>query len=212
MAYTQTWDPAYNATPAGAAQLSGGDDSIRNLKRELYERLLTLVNDINADPLTLQSATLGTIGAHTGHVMVFGGNIFEAVNDDDDTRHEDSGFEHQDNGQTSYANLYLPNGITIQKLQASMDRSLSPDVSLELYKINYHTGAKTVLDTVVRAVGGIGLSDGAIAYPVPGIGEVVDSVNFVYGCRFFAGAFALTNPKILAVKLTVDVPGVSALP
>jgi hypothetical protein len=209
MAYTDTWDAAFNNAPAGGAQISGGDDAIRQTRLAVFERLSDILVDINADPPTLNSAILGTIGAVTSRVMAFGPHILEATNDEDDTRHEDTGYKHNDNGLTSVGSLYFPDGVTIQKVQASMDRSLSPDVTLELFKVNIHTGAKTVLDTVVRAVAGIGLSDGAIANP-PGIGEVVDSENFVYGVKFTAGAFLLTNPKCYGILVTVDVPGVQA--
>src|SRR4051812_3650311 len=101
MAYTQTWDAAYNNTPAGGAQLSGGDDSIRNLKRDLYERLTKIMTDINADPPTLLASVLGTIGAQTNRFMLFGPHIFEGRNDEDDTVHQDAYYGHKDTGLTS---------------------------------------------------------------------------------------------------------------
>jgi hypothetical protein len=39
MAYSRTWDAAYEATPAGAAALSGGDDRIRDQKTDIRERM-----------------------------------------------------------------------------------------------------------------------------------------------------------------------------
>jgi len=139
--------------------------------------------------------------------MLFGPHIFSSRNDDDDTNHNDANYQHNDTGLTSVGSLYLPHGITIKKLEAIMDRSLGADVSCELYKINLATGAKTVLDTAIRAVAGIGIASGAIANP-PGIGEVVDVTAFHYACRFFAAGFVLNQPKIYGVRLFVDVPGV----
>lgn len=211
MAYTDVWNPAFNATPAGSAQLSGGDDSIRQFKLAVYERLTKMLVDINADPPTLIASIIGTIGAQTNRPMLFGPNIFEARNDEDDATHQNPYFQLTDPGLTGQASLYLPHGITIKKLEAAMDRGLGTDCSLELYKVNYLTGAVTVLDTVLRNVAGLGLSAGAIANP-PGIGEVVDSNTYHYGCRFFGTPAPFAQHKIYAVKLTIDSPGVSALP
>lgn len=210
MAFTDTWDAAFNNAPAGSAQISGGDDAIRQTRLAVFERLAAILDDPNVDPPTIKTAVLGTLGAQTGVVMAFGPHMMDAVNDEDDTRHEVDGFEHQDTGLTSFGSLYLPSGITIQKLQASMDKSLSANCTCTLFKINIHTGARTDLDAAVRAVAGIGLSDGAIANP-PGIGDVVDSTNYVYGVEFVAAGFVLTKPKLFAVLLTVDVPGIASM-
>src|SRR4051812_30977592 len=131
MAYTQTWDAAYNATPAGGAQLSGGDDAIRDLKRDLYERLTKILADINADPPTLLASVLGTIGAQTNRIMSFGPHTFDAVNDNDDTDHQSSYLGMNSTGLTFNGSIYLPHGITIMKLEASMDKQAAADCSCE---------------------------------------------------------------------------------
>lgn len=211
MAYTDTWDAAFNLTPAGGAQISGGDDAIRQLKLAIFERLSDILVDINADPPSLNIAILGTIGALVDVPMLFGPHILEATNDEDDARHNDENFQLTDPGLTARGSLYLPHGITIKKLEASMDRGLGSDCSCELFKVHYGTGVKTVIDTVLRNVAGIGLSAGAIANP-PGIGEVVDANTYHYGVRFFGTPIALfAQHKFYCVKLTVDVPGIQAL-
>lgn len=45
-------------TPTGAEGLSNGDDRIREFKRALSQRLLTLVEDVDADPLVLLASQL----------------------------------------------------------------------------------------------------------------------------------------------------------
>jgi hypothetical protein len=60
MAYIETFD---TALPGGGRDLSLGDDDIRQMKRALLERLLTVVNDLDEDPLALKAAMVGTIAA-----------------------------------------------------------------------------------------------------------------------------------------------------
>lgn len=57
MAYTQSLDPA---VPAGSDPIASGDDKIRALTQAIKERLLTLVEDIDADPLVLTPEAMST--------------------------------------------------------------------------------------------------------------------------------------------------------
>ena len=208
MAYTDTWDAAFNAAPAGGAQVSGGDDQIRQDKLAVYQRLLTLVNDINADPLTLKTAAMGTIGAITGRKLGFGPHLFESRNDEDDTDHQDAYIGMNTSGLTIVGSLKLPHNATIKKIEASMDRGAAATCSLELYKINLTSGAKTSLDTAVRGVAGVGISAGAIANP-PGINDVVDVGTYAYSARFFADGWIVTSPKLYGVIVTVDIASIA---
>lgn len=55
MAYTEVLNPA---TPADGDLLSAGDDSIRQFKRAIIERLLTIVVDVDANPLVIKPSAL----------------------------------------------------------------------------------------------------------------------------------------------------------
>lgn len=209
MAFTDVWDAPFNLAPADNAQVSGGDDAIRQLKVAVYERLAAILTDLNVDPPTIKLSVLGTIGAQTDRIMAFGPHTLEAVNDEDDTDHQSAYIGMNTSGLTLNGSIYVPDGITIQRVQASMDRQNAASCSMELFKHNLTTGVKTTLDTVVRGVAGIGVSDGAIANP-PGIGDVVDSDNYVYGVRFFAAGWIVSGPRFYGLKLFVDVPGVEA--
>lgn len=209
MAYTRTWDAAYYGAPAGGAQVSGGDDAIRDTRFDMKQRMDTLVNDWNADPLTIKATALGVLGQITGRKLSFGPHTFDAVNDNDDTDHQSGYLGMNTTGLTFNGTLYLPHGISIMKLEASMDKGLAATCSLELFKINLTSGAKTVLDTAVRSVAGVGITAGAIANP-PGILEVTDSATYVYGARFFADAWVITGPKFYGITLTVDIPSIAA--
>lgn len=57
MAYADPLDPT---TPGDLSIAGQGDDRIRELKRALIARLLTLVTDVNADPLVLKNLLIAT--------------------------------------------------------------------------------------------------------------------------------------------------------
>lgn len=57
MAYSNPLDPS---TPAGGAPANQLDDRIREVKAALIERLLTLVADVNAQPLVLNNNVIAT--------------------------------------------------------------------------------------------------------------------------------------------------------
>lgn len=202
MAYTRNWD---STAPAGSGQVSAGDDSIRAMKEDLQERLESIFTDIDVDPLTLLPAVMAGAGAQVGRVLLFGPHGFEAVNDNDDTRHNTESFEFNASGLTGVGSIRLPHGATIQKIEAVMDKGVCANVTFELVKVAYLTAAQTIIDTVVRAAAGLGLSAGVILNP-PGIGEVVDINTYHYVGRFTAGAFVppLQGPRLYAVRITVD--------
>lgn len=59
MAYTRVWNSAYEASPAGGDQRNTVDDRIRDLKTDIRERMNTLVDDWQTDPVVAKSAISG---------------------------------------------------------------------------------------------------------------------------------------------------------
>lgn len=65
MAYTEALDPE---TPADGDLASEGDDSIRQFKRAIIERLLTVFKDVDVDPLEFIDEFIQTAGIKDGAV------------------------------------------------------------------------------------------------------------------------------------------------
>lgn len=63
MAYVEPWDPT---TPSDVEGVSQGDDRIRELKRAIEERMETLVEDWDEDPLSLRESVFPGILAEVG--------------------------------------------------------------------------------------------------------------------------------------------------
>lgn len=73
MAYTNPLDPA---TPADTDPVAQGDDRMRELKAAIIERLETLVEDVDADPLVPLGSVFGkvyraTLNATLGEFALF---------------------------------------------------------------------------------------------------------------------------------------------
>ena len=49
---SETWDPTYNAKPAGGEDLSTADDYIRDTRSEIYKRMITFFSNWATDPDT----------------------------------------------------------------------------------------------------------------------------------------------------------------
>lgn len=67
MAYTQNID---ETTPAGTDDAKTADDELRNLKRDIKERLVTFFDDINNDPMYAKTPLIINSSGGAGNVEV----------------------------------------------------------------------------------------------------------------------------------------------
>lgn len=201
MPYTRGWN---DGTPAGSRAANQIDDAIREFKVDVHERMdSTFAVDWLADPVVAKDSIIGKV---TGRFMIFGPHIFEARNDEDNTDHDDEYFEMLDTGLTIVGSAYLPHGITVKKLEASMDRQGAATASLAFYKVNYTTGVPTTIDTVTKNVGGIGIHAGAGG----ALTEIIDSSINHYAFKFTGAFFVGSGPRLYCVRLTVDIPSAAS--
>lgn len=199
MAYTRSWN---DGTPAGSRAANQIDDAIREFKVDLHERMdSALVTDWSTDPVVVKDSVLGKV---TGRIMLFGPHLFSSRNDEDDTDHQDQYFSLNTSGLSSVASPRFPGGITITKLEAAMDRQAAANAVLSLIKYNYTTGVLIgTVDTVTRALGGVGLSAGAGGV----LAEVVDSASTtIYLFKFTGAGFVGTGPRLYGVRVTFNIP------
>lgn len=134
MAYA---DGAINVnTPDDSALLGQGDDRIRELKRQLRDRLLTLTTDPDADPLILAAGTVPTAAIQDNAVTTakLGNKAVTATQIAD---------------ETITANQIAPNAIGASELaDAAVDTAAIADAA--------------VTDAKIAGVSGSKLSDGSV--------------------------------------------------
>lgn len=196
MAYTNAvFDPS---VPAGASQLSGGDDTIRAAKLDLKERLETFFVDVDDDPLVVQSTILDTIGAKNGKKMLIAGIAFEdatglgILND----------LFYQSNGnpvRDCFFTLTLAPGTVIKTIEALWDKNGNGGCQLDLLSTAFDTGvAQTTPVTLLETAAGIKLtSSGVITV------NVLDTTYLVLRARV-TGAVGGQALHLYAVRVTYD--------
>lgn len=187
--------------PADSDALSQGDDEIRKFKRQIVDRLGTLVVDINADPLELIPA--GAVGP-TSHKKIVTASAFlndlkARENDLDLGNGVIVGFV----GNDLFADLgpYLPNGATITLLEWIIDKTGGPaSVSATLRRKQFASGnpAEAIINTTNIGVSG----DAIVASTV--LAHVVDE-NYGYWLRTHGNGSAGQAYKIYGCRITYDV-------
>lgn len=159
MAYTRNLD---DTIPLGSAQVSGGDDALRALAKDLKERLTSTFVDPNADPMVLKTASLPASG---GGVLIIPGTQLQPHMDDDDIEyHED--YWRSDNNANFYATagFWLPAGNKITLVEVLGDKAAAANFDTKLWSVNFGTGLATLVTSFNRAAAGIGITaSGALA-------------------------------------------------
>jgi hypothetical protein len=113
MSYTRTWD---DTIPAGTAQASSIDDSIRALRVDIHERMDEVFNDWLNGPLTLKSSALGPSTSKTLILDPHGGN-FQTDLSSGNLVYEDEYVQSPGTGPAFKIPFILPVGSTITKIQ-----------------------------------------------------------------------------------------------
>jgi len=116
MPYTNAvFDPA---APVGSSQLSAGDNAIRAAKLDIKERMETLVEDFDANPLALIAGLVGTIGAVAGKKMLIASDAFVPEEDQDDWTYFNDYVQTDDSGtRVLKAPVILPPGAIITEIE-----------------------------------------------------------------------------------------------
>lgn len=168
MAYTRNWDIA---SPAGSAQISGGDDAIRAMKEDIEERIESIFEDIDADPLEFKPSVIGAIGSKTGKTMIIPSTAFVAEEDEDDYTYFDQYMQSDNSGsRVLKAPLILPPGVIITEIEYlwNRDGALAGQRG-ELYGMDFDTGValNAAISTTEETNAGIQLtSSGAMSHEV----------------------------------------------
>lgn len=197
MAYTRTWD---STTPTATSQLSAGDDAIRALKVDVEERLSSLVDDIDDDPLALKSTAVGSIGAKTGKQIIIGPHAFTPVADDDNTSWQ-AAYVQIDDGPnvTLRAPVILPIGAVITKVELLADKNTANQVTGVLRGAGFSATPSAPADkhtALTRTAAGAGIeTSGTLSIDV-----VADELLFVEVAGDTAG-----NARVYGVRITYDV-------
>jgi len=159
VAYTRNLD---DTIPQGSAQISGGDDALRALAKDLKERLTSTFVNPNADPLVLKSTSLPASAG--GKLIIPGTGLQPHLDDDNIEYHED--YWVSDTNPNFYATVgfWLPAGNRITLIEVLGDKNTAVSFDTKLWAINFGSGIPTLITTVVRAAAGIGISaSGALA-------------------------------------------------
>lgn len=195
MVFTRNWD---STTPAGSAQISAGDDAIRALKVDLEERMASVFEDIDADPLVLKASVIGAIGAATKK-LVISGSLFQPVDDEDDVSYQGRSMVSDDGGSRElFAAVQLPVGVTITEIEVLWNKRTLSGIQCTLVEVEFATTlAETDVAVVTNTTAGVQLTDtgGMAPYEVtadtylylvvePTTAGLLDSDRFtLYGVR-----------------------------
>jgi len=196
MAYTRTWD---STTPTATSQLSAGDDAIRALKVDIEERLSALLEDIDADPPSLQSDIVGTIGSKTGKQIIIGPHAFVPVADDDNTSWE-AAYVAIDDGPnfTIRASVVLPIGVTVTKIEMLGDKNTADGITCVLKGAGFSAAPSAPANkhtALSRTAAGVGIeATGTLAIAV-----VADELLFLEVAGDVNG-----NARLYGVRITYD--------
>lgn len=189
--------------PADTDDMSFGDDEIRKFKRQVFDRLATLVVDPNADPMVLQPT--GVTGAITGLQRIvtaaaFLNDLHAKENDLDLGNGSITGFV----GNDLFADLgpFIPNGCTIKLIEWIVDITGGPaSVSATLRRKQFsagNPGESTINTTSISVAGTAIVVSTALAH-------VVDA-NYGYYLRLHGNGSGGQAYKFYAARLTFDRP------
>jgi hypothetical protein len=167
MAYTRNWD---NTTPAGSSQVSAGDDSIRSMKEDISQRLLSVFVGIDADPLVLKPDVVGSIGAATKKMIVPGVAFQPSENGTDDVTYQGMSMVSDNSGDRQvFAPLILPPGTVITLVELLSDKRTLAGIECSVIKAPFSVVPveTTAVGPITNTTAGIQLtSSGAVAYDV----------------------------------------------
>lgn len=197
MPYTTTWANVIG-TPLGSADPGTLDTTIQQKMVDLGQRLASLVVDVTADPVVLNTAGLG---AQTGVVVMFSPEILAPSEDNDDVIWGQDYFE----GETvanhpSRGHLALPIGATLKSFEAIVDINSAPSLEMAIYYRDHSiTPATTLVVTATRSSAGVGtLTSGAISHAI--------ATNRNYFVRFNNAAGG-GRYRVYSMKAVIDVAG-----
>lgn len=197
MAYARTWD---STTPQGTAQISLGDDAIRALKEDLQARLLTLVTDLDLDPLVLKPTVVGSIGSKTKQ-LVIPPEAFVPTEDDDDITYFDTYVQSDNSGDREMkAPVILPPGVIITEIEFVWNRQSMTGIVGELFGVGFDTGVSlgaAIASISTTAAGPQLTSTGTISHEV--------SADRVYKIRIKPSeVLTLSRIVIYGVRITYE--------
>lgn len=197
MAFTRDWD---STTPTATSQLSAGDDAIRALKVDIEERLSSIVEDIDADPMVLSEDAVGSIGAKTGKAIIIGPHAFMPVDDDDNVSWQ-AQYVQLDDGPnvTIRAPLLLPIGAVITKVELLGDKNTADQITCVVKGAGFSSSpsAPTSKHTALtRTAAGAGIeTSGTLSIDV-----IADELLFIEVAGDTNG-----NARLYGVRITYDV-------
>lgn len=204
MAYTRNWD---NTSPAGSAQISGGDNAIRAMKEDIDERLSSVFEDIDADPLVLKSTVVGSIGAGTKKMVISGG-FFQPSADEDDTSYQGRSMVSDNSGDRQlFAPVLLPVGAMITEVEVLWDKRTLSGVQCTLRVVDFDTalGEADVVQ-IINTTAGVQLTPtgGMAPYEV-----LADTYLYIVTEPTTAGLLDADRYTLYGVRITYTVDSVA---
>lgn len=199
MAYTNAWS---NAIPAGSVAANFIDDHIRQLRLDIDERLATIVNDIDADPLTLKTNIVDKLPftMHWSQSVQF---VDPSTPAEPDYATDTGGF-----GSVCPANINdliirefsLSNlkGITISEISAYVYRAAGASVAISL-------GKQTRANPPVSSSWGSTSSAivGWHALTISGLSELIDpDVAYFFTITLVADSSNADSARLINVKVS----------
>lgn len=151
MPYSGTIDPT---TPAFDGDAGQGDDQIRNLKRDILERLNSFFEDANAEPLVPKKGDLGlAIDQKILH------NLFAPRDDATSFSRGTSAISPNSHAQSVfYGSMSFPAGthITTARCKFNVNVASNASVSISLYRV-FEGGGPDLLGTITSSGSGSGV-------------------------------------------------------
>lgn len=151
MAYTRQWDSAYENTPSGADQRSTVDDRIRDLKKDVRERMDTICNWLIQDPISVKPEFSGIMN---GKVLMMHAGGFNGSGDDALISSNGSIYSGVgSSGLLLIAPLWLPATAEVTNIQGMFKNLASSNLSptLKLNRIQWDVDSPTTFVTATRA-------------------------------------------------------------
>ena len=209
MPYTDTWDAAFEATPAGGAAPSTLDDKIRQLKLAVRERMNSILATGGKwdadDPIVVDGSTLGGV---TGRTITISAGGLQPSTETDDVSRDVTGI--YGDFSTNAANirsvmpLILPTGITVTKWEVLVE--LISGSGTMSFRVDYRqfggAGANNIYALSSAAVG----TETIIASPTLSHVVLPDYYYFIYNEPAVGQTYT-----IRAYRFTVDVPGITSV-
>lgn len=190
--------------PGDGDILSQGDDEIRKFKRQMSDRLATLVDDINADPLVLKGA--GTTGLVNGlrRIIPFSAFLTDLHAKENDIA---SGSLNGFVGNDLYAPLsaYIPNGCVLTLIEWIIDITLgaaSVDASIKQKQFANGNPAAIIVNSTNIAVAGTNI------VPSVAINHTIDS-DFMYYLHLHGNGGAGSAYTVYGARITFNRPSIA---